>query len=142
MRSGDIEMQEGLFEKQAELNKRTGFYAKAFRSDFDPQMAGVWLNNYTAAMSNELEELRAGTLWKHRFREAKDGKRFYVHDLQNARVAVTDMLFFRISLAQCLWPDGNDVFGLYKRRLQVNHSRQDSGYSTGRKTGADKQGIV
>ena len=43
-----------LFDKQAELNQRTGFDAKALRANFDPNLAGVWLNNYIAAMSNEL----------------------------------------------------------------------------------------
>ena len=47
-----------LFEKQAQLNKRTGFDPDALRADFDAQTAGIWLNNYIAAMSNELEELR------------------------------------------------------------------------------------
>jgi len=35
-----------LFEKQAQLNKRTGFDAKALRESFNPQPAGTWLNNY------------------------------------------------------------------------------------------------
>jgi len=30
-----------LFDKQAQLNKRTGFDAKALRADFDPQSAGI-----------------------------------------------------------------------------------------------------
>ena len=47
-----------LFAWQAELNRRTGFDAAALREQFDPQTAGEWLNNYIAAASNELEELR------------------------------------------------------------------------------------
>ena len=35
-----------LFKKQAELNKRTGFDPEALREAFDPQTAGIWLNNY------------------------------------------------------------------------------------------------
>ena len=58
-------MLEELFRKQAELNKRTGFDAQALRDDFDPQYAGQWLNNYIAAMSNELGELRDFTFWRH-----------------------------------------------------------------------------
>jgi len=41
-----------LFRKQAELNKRTGFDPDALRGDFDPQKAGIRLNNYIAAMIN------------------------------------------------------------------------------------------
>jgi hypothetical protein len=70
-----------LFAKQAELNKRTGFDALALRENFDPQVAGEWLNNYLAAMSNELEELRDCTFWKHWCKEAKEGKRFMIRDL-------------------------------------------------------------
>jgi hypothetical protein len=75
-----------LFKKQAELNKRVGFDADALKATFDPKYAGEWLNNYLTAMSNELEELRDCTFWKHWCQEAKDGKRFEIHDLQNARV--------------------------------------------------------
>lgn len=130
-----------LFEKQAELNKRTGFDAKKLREEFDPQVAGEWLNNYIAAMSNELEELRDCTYWKHWCREAKAGKRFRLHDLQNAKVEVTDMLFFWISLAQCLGLDADDVLRLYNQKLDVNHARQDNSYSMNSKTEDDNKNI-
>lgn len=130
-----------LFEKQAELNKRTGFDAKKLKENFDPQYGGEWLNNYLAAMSNELEELRDCTYWKHWCKEAKEGKRFCIHDLQNARVEVTDMLFFWISLAQCLGLDADDVMKLYKQKLGVNHSRQDNNYSMSEKTEDDNKAI-
>ncbi len=135
-------MLEELFNKQAELNKRTGFDAKALRENFDPQYAGEWLNNYLAAMSNELEELRDCTFWKHWCQEAKEGKRFLLHDLQNARVEVTDMLFFWISLAQCLGMDAEDVMRLYHQKLGVNHARQDGSYSMANKTEDDNKDIV
>lgn len=130
-----------LFEKQAELNKRTGFDAKAMRENFEPQKAGQWLNNYIAAMSNELEELRDCTYWKHWCKEAKAGRRYLLHDLQNARVEVIDMLFFWISLAQCLGLDADDVVRLYEQKLKVNHDRQDNGYSMATKTEDDNKGI-
>jgi hypothetical protein len=130
-----------LFEKQAELNKRTGFDAKALRANFDPQKAGEWLNNYIAAMSNELEELRDCTYWKHWCKEAKAGRRFLLHDPQNARVEVIDMLFFWISLAQCVGLDADDVVRLYEQKLKVNHERQDNGYSMATKTEDDNKGI-
>ena len=135
-------MLEELFKKQAELNKRTGFDAEALRENFDPQYAGEWLNNYLAAMSNELEELRDCTFWKHWCQEAKEGKRFLLHDLQNARVEVTDMLFFWISLAQCLGMDAEDVMRLYHQKLGVNHARQDGNYSMAHKTEDDNKDIV
>ncbi len=131
-----------LFEKQAELNLRTGFDAKALRENFDPQYAGEWLNNYIAAMSNELEELRDCTFWKHWCKEAKEGKRFMINDLQNARVEVIDMLFFWISLAQCLGLDPDDVVNLYEQKLGVNHSRQDNNYSMAQKTEDDNKDIT
>ncbi len=134
-------MLDELFERQAELNKRTGFDAKALRENFDPQTAGIWLNNYIAAMGNELEELRDSTYWKHWCAEAKAGRRFELHDLQNARVEVIDMLFFWISLAQCVGLDAVDVFRLYNQKLRVNHSRQDGGYSMTGKTEDDNKNI-
>lgn len=130
-----------LFEQQAELNKRTGFDPKALRENFDPQVAGIWLNNYIAAMSNELEELRDSTYWKHWCAEAKAGRRFELHDLQNARVEVIDMLFFWISLAQCVGLDASEAFELYNQKLKVNHSRQDKGYSMTGKTEDDNRNI-
>ncbi len=130
-----------LFKKQAELNKRTGFDAEAMRKHFDPQVAGIWLNNYIAAMSNELEELRDCTFWKHWCSEAKEGRRFLLHDLQNARVEVTDMLFFWISLAQCVGLDAEDVVRLYDQKLKVNHARQDGHYSMASKTEDDNKDI-
>jgi hypothetical protein len=130
-----------LFAEQARLNKRTGFDADAFRKDFDAQRAGEWVNNYLAAMSNELEELRDCTYWKHWCSEAKQGRRFALHDVQNARVEVIDMLFFWISLAQCVGLNADDVFRLYQQKLKVNHSRQDNGYAMADKTEDDNKHI-
>jgi hypothetical protein len=130
-----------LFGMQAVLNKRTGFDPDKLREDFDPQTAGIWINNYLAAMSNELEELRDSTYWKHWCKEAKEGKRFLLHDLQNARVEVIDMLFFWISLAQCVGLNADDAFRLYEQKLKVNHTRQDKGYSMTGKTEDDNKDI-
>ncbi len=134
-------MLQELFKKQAELNKRTGFDAEALRKHFDPQVAGIWLNNYLAAMSNEIEELRDCTFWKHWCSEAKEGKRFLLHDLQNARVEVIDLLFFWISLAQCVGLDADGVMDLYHQKLKVNHQRQTDGYSMTAKDEADNRSI-
>lgn len=135
-------MLDELFRHQAELNKRIGFDPEAMRRAFDPRTAGEWLNNYIIAASNELEELRDCTYWKHWCREAKEGRRFELFDLQNARVEVIDLLFFWISMAQCLGLDAEDVVNLYRQKLGVNHARQDNGYSMTQKTEDDNKGIT
>jgi hypothetical protein len=130
-----------IFKLQAELNKRIGFDTAALHGDFDAAKAGRWLNDYIAAASNELEELRDCTYWKHWCAEAKEGHRFALHDLQNARVEVIDLLFFWVSLAQCVGLNADDVYQLYLKKLQINHSRQDDRYSMTAKTEADNRQI-
>ena len=134
-------MLEDMFERQATLNKRIGYDTKALRNDFDPETAGRWLNDYINAASNELEELRDCTFWKHWCSEARQGKRFAIHDLQNARVEVIDLLFFWISLAQCVGLDAKDVHELYIQKLSVNHRRQDGDYSMKTKDETDNKAI-
>ncbi len=134
-------MLDQLFEHQAALNKRIGFDPEKLHARFDPQLAGEWLNNYIDAASNELEELRNCTFWKHWCAEAKRGERFKLHDLQNARVEVIDLLFFWISMAQCLGMDAHDVLDLYHQKLQVNQRRQDQNYSMAGKNEADNKTI-
>jgi len=130
-----------LFEAQAELNQRIGFDAQALRQSFDPLQAGRWLNDYIAAASNELEELRDSTYWKHWCKEARQGHRFAIHDLQNARVEVIDLLFFWISMAQCVGLDADDVHELYMKKLKVNHQRQDTDYSMTEKDETDNKTV-
>ena len=131
-----------LFQKQAELNKRTGFDAQALKENFDPQVAGKWISNYLAAMSSEIEELRDCTFWKHWCAEARMGRRFELHDLQNARVEVIDMFFFWISLAQCVGLDADDVFRLYEQKLKINHDRQSNGYAMESKSEEDNRSVI
>lgn len=130
-----------LFKQQETLNKRIGFNPATLRENFDAQVAGEWLNNYIDAASNELEELRNCTFWKHWCAEAKNGHRFRLHDLQNARVEVIDLLFFWISMAQCLGLDAEGVWDLYLQKLKVNNQRQDTNYSMAGKNEADNKGI-
>ncbi len=134
-------MLDELFELQAALNKRIGNDTQALRDNFDPLQAGVLLHDYIMAASNELEELRDCTYWKHWCKEAREGRRFELHDLQNARVEVIDLLFFLISMAQCVGLTAQDVFDLYKQKLAVNHARQDENYSMTAKDEADNKGI-
>ena len=131
-----------MFHRQAELNKRIGYDTAAQREHFDPAAAGKWLNDYIMAASNELEELRDCTFWKHWCQEAKSGQRFAIHDLQNARVEVIDLLFFWISMAQCLGLSADDVHDLYLQKLDVNHKRQDNRYSMTGKDESDNRSIT
>ena len=131
-----------LFQWQAELNKRSGFDAEGLRANFDPQVAGQWINNYLAARSSEVEELRDCTFWKHWCAEARQDRRFELHDLQNARVEVIDMLFFWISLAQCVGLDADEVFRLYQQKLKINHDRQSNGYTMQSKSEEDNRTVI
>ena len=131
-----------LFELQAELNRRIGLDTAALRERFDPLVAGRWLNDYIAAASNELEELRDCTYWKHWCVEARQGRRFEIHDLQNARVEIIDLLFFWISLAQCVGLSADDVRQLYLKKLDVNRRRQDTDYSMKGKDESDNKHIT
>ena len=135
-------MLKDMFERQAALNKRIGYDTKSLRDRFDPVVAGKWLNDYIMAATNELEELRDCTFWKHWCSEAKDGRRFTIHDLQNARVEVIDLLFFWISMAQCVGLSADDVYDLYLQKLNVNHQRQDDDYSMQSKDEADNKAIT
>lgn len=134
-------MLKDMFERQAALNKRIGYDTKSLREDFDPVKAGTWLNDYINAASNELEELRDSTYWKHWCSEAREGRRFAIRDLQNARVEVIDLLFFWISMAQCVGLDAKEVHHLYLQKLDVNHHRQDVDYSMASKDETDNRHI-
>ena len=131
-----------MFELQAELNKRIGADTRSLKKNFDPQQAGTWLNDYIMAAGNELEELRDCTFWKHWCAEAKAGERFKLHDLQNARVEVIDLLFFWISMAQCVGLDAEDVYNLYMQKLRVNHARQENNYAMLSKDESDNKNIT
>ena len=130
-----------LFAWQGELNRKVGHDTERYRHDFDPKAAGEMLVNYIDASSSELEELRDCTYWKHLCAEAKQGRRFEIHNLQNARVEVVDLLFFWISMAQCVGLGAEEVFELYRQKLQVNRQRQDTGYSMQNKTEDDNKHI-
>ncbi len=134
-------MLDEMFDLQGALNKRIGNDTQSLQADFDLQKAGIWLNDYIMAAANELEELRDCTYWKHWCKEAKEGRRFELHDLQNARVEVIDLFFFLISMAQCVGLTAADVADLYKQKLAVNHARQDRNYSMADKDEADNKEI-
>ena len=131
-----------LFDMQAELNRRIGADTQSLKDNFDPLKAGQWLNDYIMAAASELEELRDCTFWKHWCAEAKAGERFKLHDLQNARVEVIDLLFFWLSLAQCVGLDADDVFNLYCQKLRINHQRQQDNYAMLNKDESDNKSVT
>ncbi|UCF34727.1 MAG: dUTPase [Phycisphaerales bacterium] len=136
------DMLSDIFERQGELNKRIGYDTRGLHDHFDPQAAGKWLNDYIMAASNELEELRDCTFWKHWCSEAQAGQRFKIDDLQNARVEVIDLLFFWVSMAQCVGLNAEEVHQLYLQKLSVNHKRQDTSYSMKSKDEADNKAVT
>jgi hypothetical protein len=135
------DMLEAIFDRQAELNARIGYDTRALHERFDARRAGQWLNDYLMAAASELEELRDCTFWKHWCAEAKEGRRFEVHDLQNARVEVIDLLFFWVSMAQCVGLTARDVYDLYLQKLNINHARQEGTYSMTGKDEADNRSV-
>lgn len=81
-----------------------------------------WVLNYTRAMSQEMAELVDSVPWKW-------WAKYQDFDEQNARVEVIDLFHFLVSLAQTLGMTADDVFDAYVSKNQVNHKRQESGYT-------------
>jgi hypothetical protein len=118
-----------LFRLQAELNAKLDFkQAAANASDI---YCGTWLNNYVQAIQSELEELKDCTFWKHWYKEAREGRRYAMKDRNKAKVEIVDLLFFWISLAQCIGLTVDEVRRLYKKKLEANHNRRDDNVATG-----------
>ena len=134
-----IESLADIWPLQAELNKRAGFDTAALGEALRAAEAGGTLpdegglrteigravKNYLDAMASECHELQDCLSWKHWYREAKEGRQYELQDVQNARVEVTDMLFFLISICQLLGVTPDDLFRLYAQKLGINHKRQD-----------------
>lgn len=143
-----IKTLEGVFEAQARLNARCSRDPEALNIDsaapfapFERKLAGEWINDYIAAIHSELEELRDCTYWKHWCKEAQQGGRFELHNLQNARVELVDILFFTVSIALCLGVDADLLFKLYEQKLAINNKRQDVGYSVANKVEDDNKTV-
>jgi len=86
---------------------------------------GRALKNYIDALVSECNELQECLSWKHWYKEARQGRQYELQDIQNARVEVTDMLFFWVSICQLLGLEPKDIFRLYEKKLGINHRRQD-----------------
>lgn len=117
-----------MFRLQAELNARYGFEKK--HAENNDLYAGAWIHDYITAMTSELEELRGCIHWKHWHREAREGRRFMLHDREHAKVEIVDLLFFWMSMAQAAGLTPEDVFDLYKAKLGINHERRDQNMTT------------
>lgn len=137
-----------VFKAQEKLNARVDRDVRDLKdvvedNSFDLQVAGEWVSGYIAAIHNELEELRNCMFWKHWCKEALEDDRLYeIHDLQNARVELIDIVFFVVSIALCLDMDADTLLRLYEKKLEVNNKRQDDGYSVADKTEDDNKAVV
>jgi hypothetical protein len=127
-----------IWAEQARLNKKGGYdtlgLGEALRTadqgghlpiHGDIRLSvGIALKNYLDALQAECFELRECLLWKHWYREAKEGRQYELRDVQNARVEAIDMLFFWVSICQLLGLTPDDVFRLYSKKLKINLKRQ------------------
>ena len=109
---------ENIFKLQEELNLRIGVKM----DDMDDEERSKWILNYVRAMQQELAELTDSVPWKW-------WASYQDFDKQNAKVEIVDLFHFLISLAQVMGMSAEDVHEAYLKKNQVNHDRQESGYS-------------
>ena len=109
---------ENIFKLQEELNLRIGVNM----DDMDDEERSKWILNYVRAMQQELAELTDSVPWKW-------WASYQEFDKQNAKVEIVDLFHFLISLAQVMGMSAEDVHEAYLKKNQVNHDRQESGYS-------------
>ncbi|HAW97295.1 MAG TPA: dUTPase [Opitutae bacterium] len=109
---------ENIFKLQEELNLRIGVNM----DDMDDEERSKWILNYVRAMQQELAELTDSVPWKW-------WASYQEFDKQNAKVEIVDLFHFLISLAQVMGMSAKDVHEAYLKKNQVNHDRQESGYS-------------
>jgi dimeric dUTPase (all-alpha-NTP-PPase superfamily) len=107
-----------IFRLQSELNARIGVRLE----NLTDEEKAHWILNYTRAMSQELSELVDSVPWKW-------WAKYQKFDEQNARVEVIDLFHFLISIAQVLGMRADDVFEAYVKKNQINHQRQETGYT-------------
>lgn len=112
-----------IFRLQDELNKRIGMNAETLTEEEKVK----WVLNYTRAMTQEIAELVDSVPWKW-------WAKYQKFDVQNARVEVVDLFHFLISIAQVLGMSADDVHQAYVKKNQVNHQRQDTGYTAKNET--------
>ena len=109
---------ENIFELQDQLNRRIGVEM----DKMNDEQRCKWILNYVRAMQQELAELTDSVPWKW-------WAKYQDFDQQNAKVEIVDLFHFLISLAQVMGMTADDVFQAYLKKNEVNHKRQDDGYS-------------
>jgi len=107
-----------IFEMQYQLNKRIGIDT----ANMSDEEKIKWVLNYSRALQQENAELIDSVPWKW-------WAKYQNFDQQNARVEVVDMLHFLVSMAQVLGMTADDFYQAYAKKNQINHGRQDSGYT-------------
>ena len=110
---------ENIFDLQEQLNVRIGVDMK----DMDDEERTTWILNYVRAMQQELAELTDSVPWKW-------WANYQAFDKQNAKVEIVDLFHFLISLAQVMGMSAEDIHEAYLKKNQVNHDRQETGYSS------------
>ena len=110
---------ENIFDLQEQLNARIGVNMK----DMDDDERAKWILNYVRAMQQELAELTDSVPWKW-------WANYQALDKQNAKVEIVDLFHFLISLAQVMGMSAEDIHEAYLKKNQVNHERQEKGYSS------------
>jgi len=129
------DMLEIMFEMQEALNNTVGRpiapWKKGINKEDDTALlkAGEMLDDLIKATSSELEELRDCTYWKHWQKEAKEGKRYQIHNLKEAKKEVIDLLHFFISMALWTGMDAEEMYKLYVEKNKINFKRQEDDYS-------------
>lgn len=115
---GGMDKLQEIFRLQDELNQRIGVHTENLPDDQKVH----WVLNYSRAMQQELAELVDSVPWKW-------WAKYQEFDQQNARVEVIDLFHFLISLAQVLGMSPDDLYQAYVKKNEVNHKRQNKGYS-------------
>ncbi len=124
-----------LFEMQEELNAKYGRPSSPWKKGINKEevdsllLAGSRLDDLIKAASSELEELRNCTYWKHWQKEAREGKRYQIHDIKEAKKEVIDLLHFFISIAHWVGMDAEEMYEMYIKKNKINAKRVDNGYS-------------
>ena len=115
---GVMDKLDEIFRLQHELNERIGVHTDGMNEEEKVK----WVLNYSRALQQELSELVDSVPWKW-------WAKYQEFDEQNAKVEVVDLFHFLISIAQVLGMTADDIHRSYVAKNEVNHQRQDSGYS-------------
>ncbi len=124
-----------MFEMQEALNTRIGRPIAPWKEKINEEddeallLAGEMLDDLMKAVSSELEELRNCTYWKHWQKEAREGKRYQIHDLKEAKKEVIDLLHFFISIALWTGMGAEEMYEMYVKKNKINFKRQENDYS-------------